>query len=148
VVASLLAAVEAPLKWALFDRAPLERWCAGRVALLGDACHAMLPYLAQGAAQAIEDAAVLANCLAAAGQAGGNRAGGRDTGAGNDVPAALAHYEAQRRERATRVQAMSRGNAERFHLPDGPAQRARDEAMAATFGLAPEIDWLYGTGPS
>ena len=93
----------------------------------------MLPYLAQGAAQAIEDAAVL----------GANPAGA----ARDDIPAALARYEGQRHDRAATVQAMSRGNAERFHLPDGPAQRARDEAMAASFGLAPEVDWLYGTGP-
>ena len=50
-------------KWALFDRPPLERWTAGRVALLGDSCHAMLPFMAQGAVQSIEDGATLAACL-------------------------------------------------------------------------------------
>jgi salicylate hydroxylase len=125
-------ALDAMAKWALFDRMPLPRWCSGRVALLGDACHPMLPYLAQGAAQAVEDAATLAACLAAA------------AARGDDLPAALRRYEALRLPRATRVQAMSRGNAARFHLPDGPEQRARDAAMASSFGLSPEIEWLFG----
>ena len=97
--------------------------------LLGDDAHPMLPYGAQGAAQAIEDAAVLAAVL---------------TGAdGHDIPVALSRYESLRRERTARVQAISRGNGQRFHLPDGPAQQARDTAMASTFGLSSEIDWLY-----
>ena len=62
-VRTILGAVEETFTWALFDRAPLERWSAGRVTLLGDACHAMLPFMAQGAAQAIEDGAALAACL-------------------------------------------------------------------------------------
>ncbi len=89
----------------------------------------MLPYGAQGAAQAVEDAATLAACLAS----------GAD-----DIPAALARYEELRRDRTARVQAISRDNGRRFHLPDGPGQRARDEAMAAAFGLSPDITWLYG----
>jgi salicylate hydroxylase len=93
----------------------------------------MLPYGAQGAAQAVEDAAVLAACLAEAG--------------GGEVPAALDRYETIRRGRASRVQEMSRANGRRFHLPDGPDQEARDAAMASSFGLSPEIDWLYGHDP-
>ena len=96
--------------------------------LLGDACHPMLPYGAQGAAQAIEDAATLAACLTD----------------GADIPSALARYESARRARTARVQAISRSNGERFHLPDGPRQQARDAAMAASFGLSADIDWLYG----
>jgi salicylate hydroxylase len=85
---------------------------------------------AQGAAQTIEDAAVLSAVLADAG--------------GHDIPAALSRYETLRRERTARVQAISRANGQRFHLPDGPKQQARDAAMASTFGrLSPEIDWLY-----
>ena len=61
-----------------------------------------------------------------------------------DIPAAVARYAALRRDRAARVQAISRGNGVRFHLPDGPEQQTRDAAMASSFGLAPEIDWLYG----
>ncbi|MEV0719224.1 FAD-dependent monooxygenase [Asanoa sp. NPDC050611] len=129
VVRAIVDALDAPLKWALFDREPIPRWSKGAVTLLGDACHPMLPYGAQGAAQAIEDAAVLAACL-------------RDDA---DVPAALARYEALRHDRTARVQAISRGNATRFHLPDGPAQQARDAAIAASNGLTPDLDWLYGS---
>jgi 2-polyprenyl-6-methoxyphenol hydroxylase-like FAD-dependent oxidoreductase len=128
VVKEIIAALDAPLKWALFDRDPFPRWGRGSVTLLGDACHPMLPYGAQGAAQAIEDAAALAACLTSSA----------------DIPSALARYESVRRERTARVQAISRGNGERFHLPDGPRQQARDAAMAASFGLSPDIDWLYG----
>jgi len=60
---AILGAVDDIYKWALFDRNPLPAWTLGRVTLLGDACHPMLPYMAQGAAQAIEDGAVLAACL-------------------------------------------------------------------------------------
>lgn len=128
VVTGIIAALDAPLKWALFDRDPFPRWSRGVVTLLGDACHPMLPYGAQGAAQAIEDAAALAARLADS----------------PDVPAALGRYEAARRDRTARVQEISRANGERFHLPDGPRQRDRDAAMATSFGLSPDIDWLYG----
>ena len=87
-------------KWALFDRSPMPRWTDHRITLLGDACHAALPFMAQGAAMAIEDAAVLARCIA------------QDT----DVPAALAHYESLRRDRTAQVQRRSRQNAKIFHL--------------------------------
>jgi salicylate hydroxylase len=133
VVRGIIDALERPLKWALFDRPPLARWSTGPVTLLGDACHPMLPYGAQGAAQSIEDAAVLAACLSQAG--------------GRDVPAALARYETIRRGRATRVQEMSRANGRRFHLPDGPDQEARDAAIRASSGISPDIDWLYGHDP-
>ncbi|MEV4538540.1 FAD-dependent monooxygenase [Asanoa sp. NPDC049518] len=132
VVRALVDALDAPLKWALFDRLPFPRWSKGPVTLLGDACHPMLPYGAQGAAQAIEDAAVLAACLSEA---------------ATDVPAALARYELLRHDRTARVQELSRGNATRFHLPDGPEQQARDAAIASTYGLSPDIDWLYGFDP-
>ena len=131
VVGGIIDALDRPLKWALFDRLPFPRWSAGAVTLLGDACHPMLPYGAQGAAQAIEDAAVLAACLTA----------------DADVPAALDRYERLRRPRTSRVQEISRGNAQRFHLPDGPEQMARDAAMASSYGLSPDIDWLYGYDP-
>jgi salicylate hydroxylase len=128
VVRAVIDELDAPLKWALFDRLPFDRWSKGPVTLLGDACHPMLPYGAQGAAQAIEDAWALAACL-------------RDD---HDVPVALARYEALRHERTARVQAISRGNATRFHLPDGPEQQARDAAIAVGNGLSPDLDWLYG----
>jgi salicylate hydroxylase len=130
VVAGIVDALDAPLKWALLDRAPLPAWSRGMVTLLGDAAHPMLPFGAQGAAQAIEDAAVLAGCLPAADR--------------HRVPAALATYECRRRDRTARVQEISLHNGQRFHLPDGLSQQARDAAMSASFGLAPEMDWLYG----
>jgi salicylate hydroxylase len=130
-VRAILAAVDETYIWALFDRAPLERWSAGRVTLLGDASHAMLPFMAQGAAQAIEDGATLAACLA-------------DSDA--DLAAALRLYEAARRPRTSRIQALSLGNKERFHLRDGPRQRQRDAEMSsrATDFSFDAVAWIYG----
>ena len=116
-------------RWALFDRTPLERWTTGRLALLGDAAHAMLPFFAQGAAQAIEDAVVLAECLRGASAA--------------SAPAALQAYVAIRRPRASRVQLMSRGRELRNHLPDGPLQAQRDAEFANGDPLR-DSAWLYG----
>jgi salicylate hydroxylase len=116
-------------RWALFDRAPLEQWTAGRVSLLGDAAHAMLPFLAQGAAQCVEDAVTLADCLKSAEP---------DT-----VETALKRYEELRRPRANHVLLMSRGREIQNHLPDGPEQQRRDEALAATDPLK-RVAWLYG----
>jgi salicylate hydroxylase len=107
----------------------LERWTAGRVTLLGDAAHAMLPFLAQGAAQGVEDAVTLADCLKSAEP---------DT-----VETALKRYEELRRPRANHVLLMSRGREIQNHLPDGPEQQRRDEALAATDPLK-RVAWLYG----
>ena len=128
-VRSILGAVDTTYTWALFDRAPLDRWSVGRVTLLGDACHAMLPFMAQGAAMAIEDGATLAACLAV----------------GDDPAAALRRYDALRVPRATKLQSMSTTNKTRFHLPDGPEQRARDAEMAAgaTDWSFENVAWIY-----
>jgi 2-polyprenyl-6-methoxyphenol hydroxylase-like FAD-dependent oxidoreductase len=115
-VRAILRAADETYVWALFDRMPFERWSVGRTTLLGDACHPMLPFMAQGAAQAIEDGATLAACL---------------TEAGSDVRGALRRYERLRIPRTSRVQAMSADNKTRFHLPDGPEQRERDARMAS-----------------
>ncbi len=115
-------------KWALFDRAPMDRWSIGRMTLLGDACHPTLPFMAQGAAMAIEDAAVLAHCLAAGGRSG------------RDVPERLLAYEALRRARTRRIQAGSRRNAKVFHLR-GPAAWLRNR-VARRAGEQ-MMDWLY-----
>jgi salicylate hydroxylase len=130
-VRGIIAAADSTFKWALLDRDPLPRWTFGRVALLGDACHPMLPFLGQGAAQAIEDGAVLAACLQRFGA---------------DVTAALEFYQAVRLPRASRCQVQSRDNMTRFHLPDGPAQRERDAQMATgtTDWSQQAITWLYG----
>jgi 6-hydroxynicotinate 3-monooxygenase len=95
-VQRVLAACPSVHKWALVDRDPLPRWSEGNIALLGDACHPMTPYMAQGAAMAIEDAAVLSRCLA-----GVEREG---------VAAAFRRFEAVRKPRTSRVQLSSRTN--------------------------------------
>lgn len=93
----LLDACDSVLKSALYEREPLPQWSQGTVTLLGDACHPMLPFMAQGAGMAIEDAVVLGRALAGVEQ----RA---------QVPAALQRYEDTRRERTARIQLGSRGN--------------------------------------
>lgn len=97
---TLLDACDAVLISALYVRDPLPSWSAGNVTLLGDACHPMMPFMAQGAGMAIEDAVVLARCLA----------GATPDGAAA-VPAALARYQAARHARTSRIQIGSRGNA-------------------------------------
>jgi 6-hydroxynicotinate 3-monooxygenase len=95
-VQHVLAACPAVHKWALIDRDPLPRWTEGNITLLGDACHPMTPYMAQGAATAIEDAAVLSRCL-------------KDTDR-SGVAEALRRFEATRKPRTSRVQLSSRTN--------------------------------------
>jgi salicylate hydroxylase len=129
-VLSIIGSADETYKWALFDRSPLPQWSAGRVTLLGDSCHPMLPFMGQGAAQAIEDAATLKGCLEKF---------------SDDVPEALRLYEQLRLPRASRLQGMSEINKTRFHLPDGQAQEARDAEMAsgATDWSWAAIAWLY-----
>jgi 2-polyprenyl-6-methoxyphenol hydroxylase-like FAD-dependent oxidoreductase len=101
-VRRLIESAESCFRWGLFDREPMPRWSEGRVTLLGDACHPMLPFMAQGAVMAIEDGYTLARCLAV-----------------NAAPAAaLRRYEALRRERTAEVQRLSRANMEFFHNAD------------------------------
>jgi salicylate hydroxylase len=134
----IIAAADTCFIWALFDRDPLPRWSVGRVSLLGDACHPMYPFMGQGAAQAIEDGAALAACLVA--------------GDGNPS-AALTRYEQVRLPRVSRLQAMSRANKIRFHMPDGPAQQARDAEWARMNNGAGDrspdaLRWLYEHDPA
>ncbi|MBB3177973.1 FAD-dependent monooxygenase [Variovorax sp. Sphag1AA] len=95
-VQAVLEACPEVYKWALYERDPLPQWSKGRVALLGDACHPMVPYMAQGAATAIEDAAVLARCLDEAGEAA--------------IPRAFQRFEATRKARASEIQLTSHRN--------------------------------------
>jgi salicylate hydroxylase len=127
-VLQLIGAARETKRYAFYSREPIASWVSGRIALLGDAAHPMLPFFAQGAGQAIEDGAVLARCLAA----------GAD-----DVPAALARYQSLRVERATRVQRMSGERREHHHMPDGPEQVARDAALGSEDPLG-HNEWLYG----
>jgi salicylate hydroxylase len=97
----LIKSIAEPFKWALFLHDTLPRWSVGRVTLLGDACHPMVPYLAQGANQALEDGIVLARCLETF----------------DDVTTALQRYDAIRIPRSTRVVNESAANQKRFHDP-------------------------------
>jgi len=125
----LIASATSTKRWAVYDRDPLAQWTCGRITVLGDAAHPMLPFFAQGAAQALEDAVVLAGCL-------------RDSNA-DSVCQALQRYEHLRRPRATHVQLMSRGRELQNHLPDGPEQEARDARLAGGQPLRQNA-WLYG----
>ena len=129
----LIGAVDEWRRWALFTLPDIGEWSDGAVALLGDAAHAMLPFAAQGAGMAIEDAAVLAKCLSES--AGDNIAG---------IPAALKRYGRLRRARVLRVQRAARQQGRIYHLT-GPLALARDLAIKA---MGPERmlarqDWIY-----
>jgi salicylate hydroxylase len=128
----MIGAVDEWRKWALFT-VPDGEWTDGAIALLGDSAHAMLPFAAQGAGMAIEDAAVLAKCLAEG--AGENPAA---------VPAALQRYARLRRSRVGRVQRAARRNGAIYHLT-GPLAYARDlviKAMGPNHLLARQ-DWIF-----
>jgi 2-polyprenyl-6-methoxyphenol hydroxylase-like FAD-dependent oxidoreductase len=130
---ALVGLPDAWLKWALFQRRPIRRWSQGAAALLGDAAHPMFPFLAQGAAMAIEDAAVAAECLA------------RTPG---DPAGALRTYTALRRGRAHKVQRLAARNGTIYHL-GGPAAWLRDTVMRASGGqrLLQQYDWIYDWRP-
>jgi salicylate hydroxylase len=129
----LIGAAASWQKWALYDCRPLRHWGAGPVTLLGDAAHPMLPYLAQGAAMAIEDAAVLATSLAQT---------------PDDPSAALRYYEALRRKRTARTQRAARHNGAIYHL-GGAAAVLRTLALRTIggTGLLRRYDWLYRWQP-
>jgi salicylate hydroxylase len=129
----LLAVPDRWLKWALHDHRPLRRWGEGAVTLLGDAAHPMLPFLAQGAAMAIEDAYVLAEHLAVR---------------SDDPPAALRAYERARRKRTARVQRTARWNDRLYHLK-GPLAWLRNLALRLMGGqnLRRRYDWVYDWRP-
>ncbi|MGH3316496.1 MAG: FAD-dependent monooxygenase [Nocardioidaceae bacterium] len=127
----LIRAAGTPGRWALLDRAPLQRWSTGNVTLLGDAAHPMFPFFAQGAAQAVEDAAVHARCLA------------DDL---DDPARALRRYESLRIPRTTRLQQMSHARSHVNHLTDGPEQEARDSSFADADPLVANA-WIYDYDP-
>jgi 2-polyprenyl-6-methoxyphenol hydroxylase-like FAD-dependent oxidoreductase len=139
---AVLAAAQQWHKWALYDRLPIGEasaatgtaWGHGAVTLLGDAAHPMLPYLAQGAAMAIEDAWVLARALAER----------RD-----DAPAALRNYERERHGRTARVQHAAHRTGTVYHLGGGAALLRR-LVLAAMGGqrLIARYDWIYGWTPA
>jgi salicylate hydroxylase len=119
-------------KWALYDREPLEQWSVGRVTLLGDSAHAMLPYLGQGAAMAIEDGCVLASCLSKA----------------KDAEEALETYEQLRKPRTRRTVLASRARAKENHLASRWDRLKRDVKIAFRNRFAKDKtvfqgEWLY-----
>lgn len=130
---ALVRQPEAWLKWALYDRPPTATVALGAAALIGDAAHPMLPYLAQGAAMAIEDAVVAARCLAHM---------------PDDADRALRTYAAVRRGRVRKVQYLATRNGGRYHLR-GPAAIARNLVMRIAGGdrLLHNYDWLYDWRP-
>ncbi len=122
-VRQVLAACPEANKWPIYDRDPQERWGIGRVYLLGDACHPMTPYMAQGAATAIEDAAILARCLEGVAHA--------------DWPLALQRYEQVRRPRASHIQSLSNLNKRNWMRvdPNAPHDSVKEKS---------DPDWVYG----
>ena len=130
---ALVRLPEAWLKWALFERRPLMNWTQDAAALLGDAAHPMLPFLAQGGAMAIEDAVVAAQCLARR---------------PDDAAAALRTYAAIRRGRTRRVQRQAARNGQHYHLK-GVSAMLRNAAMGVMGGehLLRHYDWLYDWRP-
>ncbi|KAL4932839.1 putative salicylate hydroxylase [Aspergillus undulatus] len=110
---------EEVLEWKLCLHPPLKTWIKNSVAMIGDACHPMLPYVAQGAAQAVEDAAALGIVLS-------------EISSKREIPLALQAYEKSRKERAETVQQSGSLNRITLHLPDGPEQEARDKQFRAS----------------
>jgi salicylate hydroxylase len=130
-VHALIGNIPVPYKWALMVRPPMERWTVGRVTLLGDACHSMVPFLAQGAVMAIEDGFILARALS--------------EGSG-DIPSRLLRYENARRERTRRAVEGSAANISRFHNPalaDPVKAREYVDREWAGQNVAERYEWLF-----
>lgn len=132
-VQTILSAVEKTFLWGLFNHPYLSHWTKDNVALVGDACHPMLPFLAQGAVMALEDAWVLA----------------RELDQAEDVASGLLAYERICKPRATRVQKAAASNATAYHLQNGPARLVAHTGLKTLSRLAPStllgrFDWLYG----
>ncbi|MBT8148825.1 MAG: FAD-binding protein [Pseudomonadales bacterium] len=133
LVPGLIAAADTLYRWALFDRAPLHNWVQGRVALLGDAAHPMLPFMAQGAAMAVEDAWIIAAALGEQ-----NRT----------VTDSLLAYQRARHARATAVQGAAAANASRFHQRSVAGQLMTYGPMWLAGHVLPSLihqrtNWLY-----
>jgi salicylate hydroxylase len=128
-VQTLIRNIDTPYKWALMVREPMPCWTRGRVTLLGDACHSMLPMLAQGAVMAIEDGYILARCLAE-----------------QDVETGLVRYERARRDRTRCAVEGSAANATRFHNPqlaDSVEAKQYVDREWAEARIAERYEWLF-----
>lgn len=131
-VQTMIRSAPSLLKWALMVREPIPRWTQARITLLGDAAHATLPFLAQGAVHSIEDGMVLARCLE-----------GIATG---DVPNALMRYEKARIERTSRMVRGAMANTDRFHSPELATEASAEQYLEKEWSRAPifeRYDWLY-----
>lgn len=131
LLSELLGVPDTWVVWSLVDRPPVRPMARGRIALLGDAAHPVLPFLAQGAAMAIEDAATLARCLA------------REA----DAPAALAAYARERIARVRRVHKAARANGRAYHA--GRLKGLARDALIGHWGpagMSRRYAWLYGWG--
>jgi len=136
-VIHMVGAVEHKVRWGLFMLRPLLRWSRGRVVLLGDAAHAMLPHHGQGANAGIEDAITLAELLAGASR--------------GELEAIVGRYQALRRARTRKIQRSARVTNDLLHLPDGPALVERDRRMSRIpedFGWIHEFDALHAVSHS
>jgi salicylate hydroxylase len=130
-VHALIRNIPVPYKWALMVRPPMPRWTVGRVTLLGDACHSMVPFLAQGAVMAIEDGFILARALSEL---------------EGDIASRLSKYENARRERTRRAVEGSADNIARFHnraLADPVKAREYVEREWAGHNVASRYEWLF-----
>ena len=130
-IQTYIDAVPSLIKWALVSREPIPQWTQGRVSLLGDACHATLPFLAQGAVHAMEDGIVLARCLV------------HDAA---DPAKALQRYENARIERTSRMVRGATANTGRFHSPELATPETADDYLALEWSAEPIADryhWLY-----
>lgn len=137
VVGSVLGAVKHCYLWGLFDRPEQVRWVDGRIALIGDAAHPMLPFMAQGAAMGLEDAVLLARCL----------------GERTNVREGLQEWEDARWHRVNRVLQRSRANGRLYHQPPGLGRLFSHEPLRWASRIAPDmtlgqLDWLYGYDPA
>jgi salicylate hydroxylase len=130
-VTEMVGAVEHRVRWGLFSARPLRHWSRGRVVLLGDAAHAMLPHHGQGANTTIEDAITLAELLGSSSPC--------------EIEAVVGRYQLLRRARTRKVQLSSRATSDLLHLPDGPALAERDRRVSRVpedFGWIHEFDAL------
>jgi salicylate hydroxylase len=125
-ITEMIGAVEHRLRWGLFVGRPLQRWSRGRVVVLGDAAHAMLPHHGQGANTTIEDAITLAELLAVT--------------APVELDAMLTRYQALRLTRTRKIQRSSRATNDLLHLPDGPALAARDSRVSR---FPEDFGWIH-----
>jgi len=129
-VKTIIRAIDTPYKWALLGREPLDHYAQGRVCVMGDAAHPTLPFLAQGANMALEDAAVIARCLDLS----------------SDLEHALRRYENARLRRTAAIVRGSSDNTKRFHnpalgSPDGAAAYVEREFQPGK--VRQRYNWLY-----